>query len=171
LIEFPLTWETSILGSSESTRRGIVTSETGDLTVQPSNNLDVGTYIIVITLGQSSTYRVIEIVDEDSIEPFTVASDVASSVSPALSIVSLVVAIIAIVLGLRTRKSNEASYDTGYDNFSSPPPMPNLPPPAQEKPPLDLRGSVDHNGYEWADFRGQKWYRLQPNSPWTLWEN
>ena len=171
LIEFPLTWETSILGSSESTRRGIVTSETGELTVQPSNNLDVGTYIIVVTLGQSSTYRVIEIVDEDSIEPFTVASDVASSVSPALSIVSLVVAIIAIVLGLRTRKSNEDSYDTGYDNFSSPPPMPNLPPPAQEKPPLDLRGSVDHNGYEWADFRGQKWYRLQPNSPWTLWEN
>ena len=49
----------------------------------------------------------------------------------------------------------------------SPPQMPSPP----IGPPMDMKGIVDENGYEWIDFQGAKYWRQQnANTGWTVYQ-
>jgi hypothetical protein len=49
----------------------------------------------------------------------------------------------------------------------SPPQMPSPP----SGPPMDMKGIVDENGYEWIDFQGAKYWRQQnANTGWTIYQ-
>jgi hypothetical protein len=99
-LQLPMSWETTILGSTESTRIGVATSATGTLVVQPASDLEAGSYILHVTIGSASTLQIVEVVTSDSSDIVTSAGDTAQTAAPTVAILALLIGLIALTLSL-----------------------------------------------------------------------
>ena len=111
-----MSWETTILGSTESTRIGVATSATGTLVVQPASDLEAGSYILYVGIGTASTLQIVEVVDSDSSDIVTTAGDTAQTAAPTLAIVALLIGLIALILAIfKGKGDNEPTLGTSVD--------------------------------------------------------
>jgi hypothetical protein len=117
-LELPMSWETTILGSTESTRIGVATSPTGTLIVQPASDLEAGSYILYVGIGTASTLQIVEVVDSDSSDIVTTAGDTVQTAAPTLAIVALLIGVIALILAIfKGKEGNEpAPLGTSVDD-------------------------------------------------------
>ena len=158
-----MSWETTILGSTESTRIGVATSATGTLVVQPASDLEAGSYILHVGIGTASTLQIIEVVDSDSSDIVTTAGDTAQTAAPTLAIVALLIGLIALILAIfKGKGGNEPALGTSVDEpvaaapaaqpvpTAAAPPAQAVPQPLGAPPPptgAAPAGGWDHTGH------------------------